>query len=262
MPLTSRRPSGVLRDIAIAAGIAITQVLLTWYGIHVSVEKKRVRNAIIVGLLGGIGIGLTIWGTIRSGKAQQSLQAQLNTIQHNTEKPQPPPVVNVLPPTPTPRHTAIAWDLINAEPQPRPILPFTTGQAVEINMGFINAGEFAVISTKERAAVLVVPFDNELSNAYRAHIREILRTQPRSGGTLLPHQPIHTYFTFTGPKLSDQDVADLNSGVKMLCGIGAVTWNDSTGTYRTTFNQCCIHEPNDAFNWHSGVEVNHEEKIK
>src|SRR5580692_118946 len=125
-------------DIAIIAGVAIAQLILTWYGVHVSVEKKRVRNAIVIGVVGGLGIALTIWGGIRNDKAQQSLQNQLDTIQRNTEKPQPTPVVNVLPPLAT-EHTHGDW----IGPQPvknNPLLPLYEGERPYVNFGFRNVG--------------------------------------------------------------------------------------------------------------------------
>jgi ABC-type phosphate/phosphonate transport system permease subunit len=86
----------MLWDILFAAGIGLTQLVLTWYGVHVSVRENRIRNAIIIALVGFVGIGLTVGGTIRNSINQDRLQAQLNKIQRNTE--QPPTVqVNVPP---------------------------------------------------------------------------------------------------------------------------------------------------------------------
>ena len=48
----------------------------------------------------------------------------------------------------------------------------------------------------------------------------------------------------------------------MLCGIAVVTWEDKTGSYRTGYNQCFYHQTDGSFNWHSGVETNHEQKLK
>jgi hypothetical protein len=82
-------------DIVIVAGISDTQLVITWYGVHVSVEKKRMRNAIVIGLIGGIGVGLAVWLAVRSATVQLALQAQLDKIQRNTETPQPAPTVIV-----------------------------------------------------------------------------------------------------------------------------------------------------------------------
>lgn len=85
-------------DIVIAAGVGFTQLVLTWYGVHVSMKESRMRNAIIIGIIGAIGIGLIVYGAIRNNANQQGLQTQLDRIQHNTEQ---PPKVEVNIPTPT-----------------------------------------------------------------------------------------------------------------------------------------------------------------
>jgi hypothetical protein len=66
-------------DVLIALGIGITQLALTWYGVHVSVQEHRTRNALIIGLIGTVGLVLTVFGTIRS-------TASLEQIATNTQK--------------------------------------------------------------------------------------------------------------------------------------------------------------------------------
>jgi hypothetical protein len=107
----------MLWDILFAVGIGLTQLVLTWYGVHVSVRENRIRNAIIIALVGFVGIGLTVGGTIRNSINQDRLQAQLNKIQRNTE--QPPTVqVNVPPPTvlttPIPKEASLKNRLLQA----------------------------------------------------------------------------------------------------------------------------------------------------
>lgn len=87
----------MLKDILIVIGIGLTQVVLTYYGVHVSVKENRTRNALFIGIVGTVGIALTVWGAIRSGDAQTKLQSELDAIKTNTEKPQPAPIVNVNP---------------------------------------------------------------------------------------------------------------------------------------------------------------------
>jgi hypothetical protein len=86
------------RDVLIVSGIAFTQLVITWYGVHVSTGKHRIRNAFVIGIIGAVGIGLTVWGAVRSAQAQSALEAQLNQIQKNTETP-PKVEVNVQSPT-------------------------------------------------------------------------------------------------------------------------------------------------------------------
>ncbi len=64
-------------DIAIVVGIGFTQVALTSYGHHVSINEARLRNAIVIAIVGAAGIGLTVSGAIRSGTSQQRLEADI-----------------------------------------------------------------------------------------------------------------------------------------------------------------------------------------
>src|SRR5690348_7068247 len=60
-------------DIFIALAVGITQLATTAYGVWVSVIEHRVRNAIIVGLVGAVGIGFTVAGTVRNSALQEEL---------------------------------------------------------------------------------------------------------------------------------------------------------------------------------------------
>jgi hypothetical protein len=41
-------------DIVIVGLVGASQLALAWYGVHVSVLEKRPRNAIIIGIIGGL----------------------------------------------------------------------------------------------------------------------------------------------------------------------------------------------------------------
>ena len=114
-------------DILIAAGIGAVQLVITWYAVHISVKENRVRNAFIIGVVGFIGIALTIYGAIRSGTTQIKLESDIAElkngqkttnagIQHIEQTPPPSPVINVNPPpAPAPTLRAdIALDKIES----------------------------------------------------------------------------------------------------------------------------------------------------
>jgi len=240
-------------DIAIIAGVAIAQLILTWYGVHVSVEKKRVRNAIVIGVVGGLGIALTIWGGIRNDKAQQSLQNQLDTIQRNTEKPQPTPVVNVLPPLAT-EHTHGDW----IGPQPvknNPLLPLYEGERPYVNFGFRNVGDVAMSSLRLGVMIALIP-KNDAHKSFVKFYKQI----PRRGesGTLVPHTDDFTYSTFVGTALRKEDIAALNNGDSWLCAIGSVKWKDATGNFETYLFRCMWVQSDHSFNWQLLPEDNTE----
>ena len=67
-------------DVAIPAGVALIQGVLTWYSVHVSVKKHRIRNAVVIGLLGFAGIFLTVVGAVRSSREINALVERNATI--------------------------------------------------------------------------------------------------------------------------------------------------------------------------------------
>ncbi len=253
-------------DIAIVAGIGFTQLVLTWYGIHISVKEHRVRNAIIVGFIGAMGIGLTLYGALRSSKAQIALQSQLDKIQHNTEKP-PTVTVNVPPSTfsipSVPRHTHVEYfPVLDASRLlGLPQLALNAGDTPTIPIAFRNSGGFAVKQPTDSVLLTLVP-----SKRAQSAFRDLRTTFVKSNG---PSGSIPTsssdgeFHTAVGPKLSDADIARLKSGEVYLCGLGAVRWLDETGWYETHFAQCLQAEPDhQSLNWHMLRENNEEQKIK
>ena len=68
----------MLPDIAIALGIAATQVVLGFYGIYVAAsDKQRKQAAIVFIAVGGTGLLLTVATVIRSAIAQTEMQSVL-----------------------------------------------------------------------------------------------------------------------------------------------------------------------------------------
>jgi len=85
-------------DIWIVTGAAITQLVITIYGIYESVIENRKRRAFIIGLIGAVGIVLTVWGAFRNDSVQTAVKRRRDGLQKSVDKPQPAPVANV-PPT-------------------------------------------------------------------------------------------------------------------------------------------------------------------
>jgi hypothetical protein len=237
-------------DILIASGIAFTQLVITWYGVHVSVSEHRIRNAVIIGLLGAAGIGLTIFGAIRSGTAQQALQNQLDSIQRNTEK---TPTVNVNPqinlPSPPPKHAHVDYNVKTVRESP--LLPFHEGQKPALNIGFSNgSSDVAISSSSLRAVVVVVP-TTYLDGSFQKHISEIKKQPPAISQTINPLGD-GGYATYTAPPITAEDVLQLNAGKEAVCGLALTIWKDESGTYETDFGVCHIRETNTpgSFNMH------------
>jgi hypothetical protein len=63
-------------DLALAAAIAVVQVLITLYVTIVSIKKQRLKIGLIVGCLGLITIALTVATVYRSLQVQAEAQKQ------------------------------------------------------------------------------------------------------------------------------------------------------------------------------------------
>jgi len=111
----------VFWDILIAASAAITQVVVTWYGVHVSVKKNRLRNAVVIGIVGGIGVLLTAVATVRGSIVQDALQQKLGLISKQTQL---HAIVKV---TPKPNDLAMP-------------VPFSEDQPLGLNLQYLNIG--------------------------------------------------------------------------------------------------------------------------
>jgi hypothetical protein len=75
-----------MTDLWTTVGIGLTQVFLTWYGIHVSVPEHRKRNTAIFIPIGLMGVALTVWAAYLSNKEQDSLRSQLNQLTETSKQ--------------------------------------------------------------------------------------------------------------------------------------------------------------------------------
>jgi hypothetical protein len=235
-------------DVFIAIGIGFSQLALTWYGVHVSVEKHRIRNALIIGVVGLAGISLTVFGAIRNSAVQQALQTQLTQIQKNTEQ---PPVINF--PPPPPRHSRLAFE--HTDVTGHPLLPLHKGEPPSINIKYWNVGNFTVSGNRQAGMVVTVPLE-DVPHVFRKY-RGGLSLSP-AAGVLNPTG--YLYGTYSGLPLTDEDIRKINNREKAICGVGLVDWEDETGSYETDFSQCLVAESDGVFNWHMSEMNNVEHK--
>lgn len=158
-------------DIVIASGIAFTQLALAWYGVHVSVMEHRIRNAEIIGLVGALGVGLTIWGAIRTGLTQQNLETTLARIQRNTEAPPKvevnippsiPPQIIVAPPAPSsgPRVSGGFVQFLRT-PEFLHGGQLAPKVRVDVNLYLVNKGTEPIYGVHRNFALAVAPIGND-----------------------------------------------------------------------------------------------------
>jgi hypothetical protein len=128
-------------DVFIAAGIATTQLATTIYGVIVSISEKHLRVAIVLGIIGGTGVGLTVWGAVRNDRGQQTIQSGLNTansgIQDIKERiKQPPAQLTLAPNSGTSHGPRASLVLMNMESAYRQTIDnVETGNGLNLNSG-------------------------------------------------------------------------------------------------------------------------------
>jgi hypothetical protein len=246
-------------DVAIAVAGFLIQCGLALLGLTLTKGKHKAWFAALV-LFGAVFTGFAVKRGIDSA---DKVQAQLNIIQSNTEKPQNPPIVNVtVPPFPSkPEHTHATF----LEPMEvaggRPIMPFTENEVVNLSAGYRNSGDYSLRNTLLGAVIKTAPIAQIDKSVFKDYEHEIkLNSQ---GGTVEPHTNTFDYHTYHSAPLTKEEVDNLNAVKSGLCVIGKVRWEDDTGKYQTNFCRCLVVEPTPpGFNWHSVRENNQEVKLK
>jgi hypothetical protein len=270
------RDSSMLSEILIAVAAGICQLALTWYAVDISVKENRKRNAVIIGLVGALGIGLTVISTIRNASAQNALESNLKQIRHNTET---PPQVTVNPPQvslnpniqivqpPERLHTHVQFLNPDSAPQPNaPTLPFKEDRPVAVNIGFANFGDEVADNCNYGASIHLqrgranedAMFKNFVGSTTMYKCQQMM---PRSQGTYG-----YQYHTYTTAALSASDVLQLYRDEAAICATARVLWTDKTGHYRTEYCACLESSyptfPNSpTMTWHSCTEHNGETKL-
>ena len=227
-------------DILIAIGTGVIQVIVTWYAVHISMKEHRKRNALVIGVLGFVGIGLTVFATIRSGLSQQQLKAEIDRIERNTE--QPPKVqVNVPPASvivqPPPSGKQRAYVMIE-EPrisallnQPLSVSTYcrnktsTNVPAREVFCG----SRFAVVVPDDNGGVSVETQEKQYKD-FELSLKPIMH-KPGQGPTIFP--PEAQWGSAQGSILTDEFLAALNSGKVLVLSMGLPLYRDDFGTHRT-----------------------------
>ncbi len=251
-------------DIAISAALAILTIVMAYLGVHVTLHPtedpktiRRYKWGFVASA--ALAVLLVIFQGVRNALSQATLQRQLARIENNTHEP-PKVVVNV-PPTVIPQHTHVVCE--DARPptdRPDVWLPFHEGQQAALNLGFANAGDFAVREPSTGFRIVLVPFHNYWLT-FRKLASSVNITGPQ--GTIVAHTGGVIYATFNGPKFThDDDVSEFYLGHKVLCDIGRVQWSDDTGRYETDCGGCFVSNLlGGSANWHNMPENNSEHNL-
>jgi hypothetical protein len=257
-------------DIIISAVLGALTAATAYMGVYVTLhppaeEQKSAWKSWFIAIA-ILGVGLIVLQGYRARSASQELQAQLDKIQHNTETP-PQVTVNVPPspaPSPPSQHTHLTF--LKGEIWKNSLPPFTSGMQPAMHIIYDNGGDFTIKNPRQRAVVVLVNA-SEINRSFQDHKKDVLKAFVSNGGDVPPHSPMIQYHTFSGPILTNADVADLNRQAddpqkKILCGFSIISWNDDSGAYETSFAQCLSSESPGVWNWHVLRENDHEVKVK
>jgi hypothetical protein len=236
-------------DVLIASGIGLTQLVLAWYGVDVSVREKRLRNAIVIGLIGIVGIGLTVWGAVRTGLSQQEFNAELGRIINGQEtvnsgieqlKHAPAPVVNVnvpLPPKPSADLTLDKMESSYAETVNGNLtgrhLGLVPNRPISFNIYFSNIGSATADDVKGAGRVYLTrdvtkKTEMELVKKYE----HFLADNPIQPGVLQAGDKQDAWFTVLSESpISNDDIDQLNKGTKFLYFLFSEHWKDPSGSH-------------------------------
>jgi hypothetical protein len=200
-------------DILIAFGIALSQLAITWYGVHISVRENRIRNAIIIGIVGLAGITLTVLGTIRNGVTQRDLVSRLAKIQEYS-KPESDIELDMI----TPGYT---------------VGPFVEGKRAFMFVYWVNRGTLNVVNLHAASKLYMGPDNSD--GTQEAIINDWMTI---SGPDLLNKTPAATLsrggtaralVSAYGPTLSREDLDNLHTGKTLMYLVSQLTFFDKNG---------------------------------
>jgi hypothetical protein len=254
-------------DVAIAVVGFLIQCGLAWLGLTLTHWKHKAAFFLLV-LVGAVFTGFAVKRGIDSAS---QVQAQLNTIQRNTERPQQPPVVTVNPqinmppaPVPPPEHTHLTM----LQPQPVggiPYWPLSPQKPFEVNVGYTNAGEFeaddvihgeglTVVETEKlRHPSQVATVYHELMDAKQALRR--LHELRGHGLILLPHTGDVGYMTVAWGAPKQADIDQFLARQTVICVPTRIEWKDKSGCYFSDSLYCLVAESGSpGYNWHHEMD--------
>jgi hypothetical protein len=234
-------------DIAIVAGISATQLIVTIYAVWVSVTEHKLKIAGVIGLIGGIGIAITVWGAVRSISAStdlttkiaqvKELQTQLDNkvtiIEQNTSK---PPVIN-FPAAPIPKAYMVLAKMESALVQlstgARVLME--VGKPVALNYHFINIGQAEAHNNKIYIGIYIVPRAESVhADPLIARFKkEAKASMDRGIGASVPPGG-RTDAWNTGMldrNIEAADIQKLNSGEEIMILFFTDTYSDAAGPH-------------------------------
>jgi hypothetical protein len=231
----------MLWDVLIAIGIGLSQLALAWYAVHISVKENRKRNAVIIGIVGVLGISLTVFATVRTGMTQKDLEARLEKIQKNTETPpqvtvnvpqSAPPQIIVNPLRNTSRRISAGFVQFARMPEFIDGGRIAQGVPITANLFLMNRGSEPVDNFKRVFGVALVPVkdkdanqaDREVHSAFSKSVLKSSKMDNQQGTTL--NVGDIAWNTLSTPALTKEQVDQLLNGGLRFYVYGWARWKD------------------------------------
>jgi hypothetical protein len=133
------------------------------------------------------------------------------------------------------------------------------GVAPEANLLYRNGGQYIVRNASLRGKLAVGPNSTSVQKALFAEF--VRNANFAEGGPSIVPNGIPIYHSFRGPPVASiPDLDSLKAGTTVLYAVGAVRWDDDTGSYET--DKCQYFDLND-HNWHfCSARLSDENKLK
>lgn len=230
-------------SIAIAVILGIVATGVTVLAGHLAATKAW--HKWFFWLSGAVMVLLISVQAYRSVVSFDHLVSQLSSIQANTKPPG--------------QHTQIAF--VNPiDPDHTMELPFRPSERPQLNVSWINDGNYSVVDARCGADIVVIATDERQSafDRFRGRIKPNI-----TGGVFPPHTSYASTYTFYGPEISKDQADKLNSGTDALCVLAIVDWADQTGNYETDQAECLIRNTpgKETFNWHQMRQNDRETRL-
>jgi hypothetical protein len=227
-------------DVLIAIGIGVVQLVITWYAVDITLKEKRIKTAVTIGILGLLGIGLTVFATIRNSLTQKGLEVRLEKIQRNTETPpqvtvnvpqSAPPQIIVNPQQNTSRRVTAGFIQFARMPEFLNNGRVAEGTPITTNLFLMNRGSepvdnftrylgIGLVSIKEKDANQV---DREIHSAFSKDAVKTIKTSKR--GVTLNVGDV-AWNTLSTPVLTKEQADQLLNGTLRFYVYGWARWKD------------------------------------
>jgi hypothetical protein len=249
-------------DILLPVGIGVFTFVLAYMGVHVTLHppEENAKTAWKRGFwaVAFSGCVLIAWQGVRSVRAQDALQTQLDRIEHN--KPivnVPAPIVNIPPANPPKPSASLSFDEINSAYARDGLPPSQTwlvpNRDIQANIYYVNYGSAVADKVMVYGSIYLLPSDPNKADAMKIEEkkRDVQMLVPKFISTsnkallagmsaiLPPGGQERNWFTaHSETPITQHDIDNLQSGAELLFLFFTVKYVDPAGSH--SIRRCLI----------------------